>query len=62
MVDCSNTTTSLLKRRKKQMNVQTKYRKILPEIPLADMELKVISEGGWLHDTHMQTASTMLKK
>ena len=62
MVDCAKTTTSLLKRRKKQMDVKTKYRKILPDIPLKDIEIEVISEGGWLHDTHIQAASAMLKK
>ena len=62
MVDCAKTTTSLLKRRKKQMDVKTKYRKILPDIPLKDIEIEVISEGGWLHNTHIQAASAMLKK
>jgi len=48
-VDCSNTKINLLKRRKKQLDVKTKFRKILPYIPI-----NIISDGGWLHDTHIQ--------
>jgi len=59
---CSNNNSSLLKRRKKQLDVKTKFRKILPDIPLGDTEINIISEGGWLHDTHIHTASAMLKK
>ena len=47
---------------KKEANECSNKVQILPEIPLTDVELKVISESGWLHDTHIQIASAMLKK
>lgn len=41
MVDCSNTVTSLLKRRKKQMEIKTKYRKVVHDISLEEVEKKL---------------------
>ena len=63
-VENSSSVSSLSKRRKNQVEVQCKlkHRKVASGVSVDDEEKRIIKEGGWLNDKHIEAANILLRK